>query len=401
MAFGDGVPAPEAAFVNGILIHARDFDDTHDVAIIHANASVLAAALAAAEAEVPVSGREFIAAVVVGIDIACRLGLSLRYYRGWHNSAVCGAFGAAAAASRVLGLDEKSTARALGIAYSQAAGNVQCIRDGALTKRIQLGFAAKAGVLSAFFARAGITGTTNTFNGPYGFLRLYDGPVDGDETEKRARTEGTYGEHELLAELGKRFAVCDLSMKPYPNSRAVHPAISGALDVCRSEKIGPGDVEQVIVAVSDRTIDRVGKPVVLGRGNLQVEAQFNLAYGIAVGICRGSVSLRDFEADRVDDPAVLAMAGRVSLVKNPAFCENLPVEVTIVARDGRRISRLVEKLRGAPDDPLSPEEMATKFHECCDMAVSPVSAERRQKIIGLVGRLEDVDDMRRLAALFH
>lgn len=401
LAFGDRVPAPEAAFINGILIHARDFDDTHDVAIVHANASVLPAALAVAEAEAPVSGKELLAALVVGIDVACRLGLSLRYYRGWHNSAICGAFGAAAAASRVLGLDAGQTAHALGIAYSQAAGNIQCIRDGALTKRMQLGFAAKAGVLSAYLARGGVTGTTNTFNGPYGFLRLYDGPLDGDAAEKRARPDGTYGEHELLADLGTRFAVADLSMKPYPNSRAVHPVISGVLDICRTERIAADDVERVTVAVSERTIDRVGRPFDPAKGNPQVEAQFSLPYGVAAAIVRGGVSLRDFEADRIGDRAVLALAGRVTLVRNPAFRENLPVGIELKTKDGRSFSRLVEKLRGAPDDPLSGDEMAAKFHACCDMAVSPLPTERRKAIIDAVNRLEEVGDLRDLTALLR
>jgi 2-methylcitrate dehydratase PrpD len=398
-AFGDKLPAPEAAFMNGVMIHARDFDDTHDVAIVHADASVLPSAVAVAEQTGIVTGQQLIAAVVIGIDLTCRLGLALKHYKGWHNSAICGGFGAAAAASKILALDEAATVEALGIVYGQTAGNVQCIRDGALTKRMQLGFAAKAGVTSAYYARSGITGTKNTFQGPYGFFHLYDGPPSGDPEEIRHRPDGEYGEHELLSELGTRFESANLSMKPYPNSRAVHPAIAGALAICRAEGIAADQVERVDLAVSDRTYDRVAGPFRMGDGPLQVKAQFSLVYGVAVAICRGSVSLRDFEESGIRDAAVFALMDRIAVTKEPAFHENTPLRVEIVTKRGERYVKLIESLPGSPEHPLDDDAVEAKFRECCGLAVNPPSKRRTEGIIQAITSLDRMRDIREMTEL--
>ncbi|MCX5910088.1 MAG: MmgE/PrpD family protein, partial [Deltaproteobacteria bacterium] len=173
LVFGGKVPAPEAAFANSAMIHGRDFDDTYEGDVVaHCNVSVLPAALALGEKK-GVPGKDLLSAVILGIDLMARLGNAAPLFHGWHNTSVLGAFGAAAAASRILELNGEQTVNALGIVFSQTAGNRQGRADGALTKRMQPAFAARAGVFSALLAERGLTGAQNILQGPWGFYALY------------------------------------------------------------------------------------------------------------------------------------------------------------------------------------------------------------------------------------
>ncbi len=168
------LPAPQAALLNASMGHALDFDDTLDTGgSIHPGVSVLAAMLAVADSLGGVSGRDVLLAVALGLDVSCRMALASTLDRGWHRTAVIGVFGATAAVGKLTALSAKQMLHAFGIAYSHAAGNRQCILDGALTKRMQAGRAASAGVFSAVLAQTGFTGAHNIFNGRFGFFELY------------------------------------------------------------------------------------------------------------------------------------------------------------------------------------------------------------------------------------
>ena len=209
------VPSPSAAFANSVMMHALDFDDTLDESALHAHVTVLPAALAVAEFMGGVSGKDLINAVTLGVDLVCRLGLATQRPLSWVRTATCGSFGAAAASGKILRLDKEEMWNALGIVYSQTSGNAQCLVDGGLVKRMQPGFSAKAGVLSVFLAKRGITGAKDIFEGPYGFFNLYE--------------RGDYDQEKLCDELGKRFDGMKLSIKPYPSCRMTHASIDAAL----------------------------------------------------------------------------------------------------------------------------------------------------------------------------
>ena len=211
LAFGDKVPAHHAAWVNGTMAHARDYDDTHDAAVLHAGVSVVPAALAAAELRSGARGSDFIAGVAAGLETICRLGVATRIgiiESGWIYTPLFGYFAATVAAGRVLGLDVTQMVNALGIVYSQVAGNHQVTRDGALTKRMQPGFAAQAALVSVQLAQRGVRGAQATFEGVDGFLRVYL----RDRCDRDALREG----------LGERYEFTELSYKPYPCCRFNH-----------------------------------------------------------------------------------------------------------------------------------------------------------------------------------
>ncbi|MBW1689495.1 MAG: MmgE/PrpD family protein [Deltaproteobacteria bacterium] len=229
--YGDKVSPPEAAFANSVLMHALDFDDTLDSSAMHTHVSSLPAALALAEVQEGTRGKYLITAVCLGVDITCRIASAITTPLSWIRTATCGSFGAAAAAAKILGATEKEVLASLGIVYSQTAGNAQCLVDGGLVKRMQPGFSARSGVLSAALALRGVTGATNIFDGEYGFYNLYE---RGKVMVERA-TEN----------LGSHFGVMDLSIKPYPCCRMTHAAIDAALELSGLHVIDPEGIEGV------------------------------------------------------------------------------------------------------------------------------------------------------------
>ena len=245
LVLGGKLPAPQAAMVNATMGHALDFDDTYDRGgQMHPGTSTLAASLAAAESVGGVSGRDFVLAVTLGLDVSCRLALAATTDRGWQRTATFGIFGATAAAGKLLGLNADQLTHALGIAYSQAAGNRQCIVDGALTKRFQAGQAASGAVMAAMLAQDGFTGARDVFGGRYGFFPMY-------------QPEG-YDLAAIIDGLGAEYRGDELSFKPYPCGRGTHAIIDAALELYRDLDLAhlPGSgtaIAQVTVTTNPAT----------------------------------------------------------------------------------------------------------------------------------------------------
>src|SRR6266568_3804975 len=296
---GGRVPAPQAALVNATMGHALDFDDTFDRAgNIHPGISTLAASLAVAEWRGGTSGRACVLAVTLGLDVACRVALAATVDRGWHRTAAMGVFGAAAAAGKLLRLTPEQMLAALGIAYSHAAGNRQCILDGALTKRMQAGQAASAGVFAAVRAQTGFTGARNIFDGRFGFFELYQ--------------PNGYDAAALLRDLGTAFRGEALSYKPYPCGRPLHAAIDAALSARAQLQIeNAGDIAAVTIE-ADPTghSDQFERGPAKRRPTQVVEAQFAQPFLVATALVHGKVGIG--EVDGLGDASVLALSDRIA-----------------------------------------------------------------------------------------
>ena len=289
--YGTKVPTPLAAFANSILIHSNDYDDTHDRTATHANVTALPAALSIAE-NMGSNGKELIAAVILGVDLTCRLALASNLFHGWHNTATVGVFGATAAAGKILGLNQEQMVNALGIAYSQAAGNRQGRQDGAMTKRLQPAFSTKAGVTSALLAQRGVTGAKNVIQGEWGFFRLYHDPSRKFEPDQWAKV--------LKEGLGERFEVVNLGTKPYPCVRCSHASIDGALDLANRQNIRGEEIEEVTIYTNRRVIDTAGGPFKI-RTDPLVDAQFSIPYTVAAALTRKKINLDTFEEKTIRD----------------------------------------------------------------------------------------------------
>ncbi|MGE0222827.1 MAG: MmgE/PrpD family protein [Acetobacteraceae bacterium] len=379
---GISLPAPQAAMMNASAGHALDFDDTHDTAgSIHPGVSVLAACLAMADRLGGVSGRDFLLAMTLGLDVSCRIALASTLDRGWHRTACIGVFGAAAAAGKLLGLSAAQMRHALGIAYSHAAGNRQCILDGALTKRLQAGQAARDGVFSAILARRDFTGAHNIFAGRFGFLELYQ--PNGSDASR------------LLRDLGSAFRGEGLSFKPYPCGRPLHGAIDAALAVREALGVtGGADLAEVTIEADPANhADQFQTGPTKRRPQQVVQAQFAQPFLVACALVHGRVGIADVAG--LGDDAVLALADRIAGTSRADKPKNW-LAITVRHRSGRTVTIEATDPVGSPEKPLSAESLAAKFRDNARNARVPIAEDAIERTLDLLTRFEDVPDARRL-----
>lgn len=391
IAYGIKVPSHEAALVNGFMARSVDYDDTHDIAMLHAGASVVPAAFAAAERRGAVSGKEFITAVALGVDMICRMGLAKQEGRwaGFTGTPLYGYFGGALASARILGLTEEQTINALGIAYGQAAGTLQSVIERVLTKNLDVGCAARGGVFSALAAQRGITGAHNCLEGDLGLFKVYH--------------RGNYDPKQLTDELGKRFEVANLGFKPYPCCRLNHTFIDLALALSQEHKIRPEDIEEVVGYI-DQEPHLEFQPVEEKQNPKTVtDAQFSIPYCVAVALIRGAVVLDDFTASALQDQAVLALAKKVFPKLDPSLYrakETPPARLEIKARTGT-YSKDTEYPYGHPKNPMSTESLVGKFRNCAAHAKRRFPEGNISKVIDMVTRLEEVSNVAEIIRLLN
>ena len=362
LGLAEKVPAPTAALVNGTLGHALDFDDTHVPSILHPSASVVPAALAAAEA-CGASGRELLAAIAVGNEICIRLGNagydpainnSVFFERGLHATSICGALGSAAAAATVMGLPEDQIAHAMGIAASMGAGLLEANRAGGSVKRMHCGWAAHSGVVAAQSAAAGLTGPPTVLEGRFGFFHAYCGE--------------TYDEAALLDGLGEVWATGDCFVKPYPTNVFTHSGIDAALAL-RAKGLTPEQIESVEIGVPSPVLRTIAQPrEAKVRPESGYHAQFSGPFTFAIALGGGGglgVYLDDFTDAQVADPVLLDLASRITHVGDPRcdeiFPSHFPSIVRVTLKDGTELVEEVLTTRGTSERPLSDEEIMLKF----------------------------------------
>lgn len=388
--FGDAMrytPAG-AALLNGALAHSLDFDDTHAAGSLHPGAPVIPAALAAAELT-GASGADTLAAIVAGYEVTCRIALALpagdHYDRGFHPTATCGAFGAAAAAGRVFGLDAAAIADAFGIALSQAAGSLQFLANGAWTKRFQVGWSAMSGLAAAMVAREGFRGAAEAIEGRHGFLRAYaPSPVP----------------ERVLDRLGEVFETMNTAVKPYPSCRYGHAAIDAAIALRAEHRLTPEAIESVTVGLPAKGMLLIGAPheKKVEPKNV-VDGQFSGPFVVAAALATGAMGWDSYRL--LDDPAVRALARKVRCVQDPEieaeFPANMSGKVTVVTTTGT-VSRKVVVPKGEPDNFLTDQELAAKFHGLVDRVMGTERADALAAAVLGLASAPDVAGLMRLAS---
>jgi 2-methylcitrate dehydratase PrpD len=373
------LPAPQAALLNASMAHALDFDDTLDHGgSIHPGASALATSVAVSDMLGGVSGQRLLLAIALGLDVSCRVALASTVDRGWHRTAAMGVFGAAAAAGKLMGLTVEQMVNALGIAFSQAAGNRQCIVDGALTKRLQAGQAASSGVLAAMLAAEGFTGAHDIFLGRFGFFELYQ--PNGHDPAK------------LLDNLGTKFRGDELSFKPYACGRPQHAILDAA--IAARDQLGLGttvgltEIANVRVAAAAATVAEQFNGAPHKRRPTQiVEAQFALPYLIAAALVHGRVGIT--EVADIHHAQVLDIADRMEGIDAGQATGG----VTVRLRDGRSAAAEIGTPLGSPENRLSIEQLRMKFADCARNAVRPLSDDAVQATTRTIMDLENVPDV--------
>ena len=386
---GERVPAQQAAFVNAVMSRALDFCDAI-VPGAHPGSSIIPAALAAAElagaVSGAVSGADFLAAVCVGDDLAVRLNLGEAEYDGFDPTGICVPFGATAAAARILGLTEEQTWNALALAFCRCGGSFQANVDGALAVRVIQGWVAETAVTCARLAAGGITGPRDFLDGIYGYFHLFG----------RDRVSGP----DVLTGLGADYQVRKLVFKKYPSCGATQAATEMILQLMKDEGFGAAEVESVTMTVPPYIYKLVGHPFRVG-ANPKVNAQFSIRYCVANALLRGGSTIAHFEEAAVRDPAVLALAGTIEAVADPALDArgHTAIDMLVTMKTGGRYFRQTDVAPGFPEKPLTKQEHLQRFWDCVAFASAPPAAERLNEIVAAVTAVEQMEDVRELVRL--
>ncbi len=390
-AYGHKVPAPNAAQANASMGHALDFDDTYNKVMLHPAVVSVPPAIAVAEMRPGVSGKEFLTAVALSIDLGCRMCLAVKsppdgkdqqWWQVWHFTALFGYFTAAAAAGRLLQLSEDEMMNALGLAYHQAAGNGQVVRDGAHAKRLGPGFSCRAGVTSALMAQRGITGARNFIEGE---VRLYDLYFPGTP----------YNLSALTNKLGQQFENEDISLKPYPCGVVNHTAIDAALLITREHDIKPDDVAEVTVFTGQGS-SVLWKPIETKRHPKNgVETQFSIPWSVATAIAKRRAAIQDYTDDAARDPVMHELTSKISAEIDPTLTGGSiePTRVSIKTKDGKEFIKQVNIPLGSPQKPFSEADIKRKLKDCNSVSITPVSDEILEKLIETIQRLEELEDV--------
>jgi len=356
--------------------------------MLHAGASSVPAAIAAAQLRGDVSGADLIAAVAAGLEVTCRLGRATTVdivETGFIYSSLLGYFGATAAAGRAFGLTQDEMASAFGIVYSSVAGNHQVTRDASLMKRLQPGLAAQAAVVAVQLARRGIRGPRGVFEGMDGFFRVYlQGRASGDD---------------VRAGLGTRFELMNLSYKPYPCCRDTHAAVDAVFELRGKAPRTADEIESIRVGLTSPGYQIVCVPEQIRIApRTIVEAQFSVPYAVAAAWIDGGLGLAHFTDEALRRSDVLALASRVQPFVDDELDRDwrrmiTPAKVSIQFRDGQTAQARVDYSKGHPRNPMTPREFVAKTIDCAAVAARPLNAETVDRFTSTVSELESIGDV--------
>jgi len=335
-----------AAYLNAAAANIFDFDDTHIPTVIHPAAPVGPAVLALAETlgsqGRPVPGAVLLDAFILGMEVCCRLGLTVHpqhYARGWHITSTCGVFGAALACGRILGLTAEQLHDALGNALAQSSGAVETL--GTMSKSLSVGGAARGGLMAALLARDGYTGPAGALEGERGFFNLHSDTPDIGK---------------LIEGLGSRWEVLNVAFKPYPCGVVLNPVIEACLGLHAEGGFAADEIESVVLRGHPLLRQRTDRPGVTSGRLAQVSAQ----HAVPVSLLRGRADLQAFSDESVMDPALRAFGERVSFQDDPSVAVEA-AEVRLRFRDGREVVRRIAAARGGLERPMSDADLAEKL----------------------------------------
>ena len=383
-----------AAFANGVGIHADDYDDTQLAVapdrvyglLTHPTAPALPAALAVAEA-VGADGRTTMLAYHLGVEVECKIAEAIdprHYQTGFHATATCGTFAAAAAGAKLMGLDVDGIARALSVAGSQSAG----LREnfGTMTKPFHAGRASESGVVAAEFARLGWTATDKILEAPRGFFRAAGGGYDAKAID------GKLGRPWTFADPG-------ISIKPHPSGSLTHPGMTEMLRLIRAHSIRAADVKRVRVG----TNQNMPNALIHHRPTNELQAKFSMEFCMAILLLEGRAGLNEFTDEVVLRADVQAMIEKIDFVVDDeaerAGYHKMTTIIDIELNDGRKVSGRADFGKGSPINPMTYEEVAEKFRECAEFA--RYTREKADTVVAMVRDLETLTSIDRLTSLLR
>ncbi len=368
-----------AALANAAASHAVEMDDLDRRSIYHPAAPIMPAALAVAERQQQ-SGAEFVRAVVLGYEASIRIGEAVNpsHYQYWHTTGTVGTFGAAVAASVLLNLNFEQTVWALGSAGTQAAGLWEFLVDGAMSKQLHPAKAAMNGVLSSLLAKRGFSAATRILEGEKGFCRATASSYDLEKVT------------EDLKPSMHSYKISQVSFKQHASCRHTHSAIDATLDLVNKHHLLPEDIRSVTVKIYSGAMDLLGKV----EANTPYAAKFNLPYCVAVAAIYKNVGLDKFTDAFLQDAQVRSLMERVKLVVDISldefYPEKWPTVVEVTTTGGQKLVSRVDYPKGDPENPLSRDELLTKFSA---LASPVIGLAQTGSYIRDILRLEQIENM--------
>ena len=379
------LPAANAAFANAMVCHGLDFDDTHSDSVSHVSTVTCPAALAAGEAA-GAGGRDVLAAIVGANEVVTRIGMAASgafHKRGFHPTAICGIFGATAAAARLGGLDRAAAASALGLAGSMASGIFAYLEDGTATKPLHPAWAAHGGLIAARLAAHGADGPPSVIEGKFGLYHAFLGAEKGEiDIESQ------------LADLGSRWETPRIAYKPYPACHFMHGSLGATAEAVGGRTFSPDEIDDVAVTVPAAGVSLVLEPAdkkVAPR--TEYEGKFSLQYSTAAMLVRGRLGVADYTEEAIRDPRVLELARKVRYETKdyPTYPKAFPGGVRIRLAGGATLEADFPYQKGGPENPFSAGEVREKFRGNASLALSSASVEALEETILT---FEDQDDLR-------
>lgn len=370
----DRLDALHAALLNGISSHVLDYDDTHLKTIIHPAGPVASAILALAECR-KISGEDFLTALIVGIEVECRIGNAVyphHYDRGWHITGTAGVFGAAAAAGKLLGLSTQQMTWAMGLAATQSSG----LRDmfGTMTKSFHPGRAAQNGLFAALLAEANFDSSECAIEAPRGFANVMSDKQDYDE---------------ILGGLGDRWESSLNSYKPFACGIVIHPTIDGCQQIRAEIGDRVNDIDRVALRTHPLVLELTGKRT----PRTGLEGKFSVYHAAACALLRGDGAPTAFTDEVVNLPEIMSLRDRTTATVNPA-CHEASVDIEITFNDGTKLTKHVERAIGSRDVPLTDAQIETKFRIQSALVIGEA---RTEDLLTMSWTLDDIDDVARIA----
>ena len=370
---GDKLDIMLAALMNGTTSHTFDFDDTHLKTVIHPSGPVASALLALAERK-HMNGKEFLHSFILGVEAECRIGNSVypsHYDVGWHITGTTGVFGAAAAAGRVLKLNEQQMVWALGIAATQSSG----VREmfGTMCKPFHPGNAARNGLLAALLASKNFTSSNEGIEGRRGFANVLATARNYDE---------------ITQKLGETWEISLNTYKPYACGIVEHPAIDGCIQLRNEHKLKGDEIESISLKVHPLVLELTGKKT----PQTGLEGKFSVYHSSAVAVIHGAAGEEEYSDAVVRDRKVIALRDKVTAVVDKAMHED-QVHVAIKLKNGKSLEKYVEHAVGSLGKPMSDADLEAKFRGLCANILSKDEAGKLIKLCWDVEKLKDAAEL--------
>jgi len=353
-----------AALMNGISSHVLDFDDTHLKTVIHPAGPVASAILALAETQ-PISGRDFLHALVLGAEVECRIGNAVypaHYDRGWHITGTTGVFGAAAASGRLLGLSEQQMRWALGLAAVQPVGLREMF--GSMTKSFHPGRAAQNGLTAALLAKQNFTSSEAGIEAKAGWASVLSTSCDYSQI-----TQG----------LGEHYEISLNTYKPFACGIVLHPSIDACLQLRKAHSLTPDAIQRIDLSVHPLVLELTGKR----EPKTGLEGKFSVYFAAAVAIAAGAAGVRQFTDEWVRRPDVVALRDRVVATVDRSIGE-AQVRAVVTLKDGRRLEKFVQHAVGSVEQPMSDADLEAKVRDLCATALTPAQTTRLIEMCRLI-----------------